>query len=151
MDQFGRKIGKPLDLPFSGPKLDGHILTFHVTQFVEPLPECIKKMSTGRQGARPENSYAGQFRLLRGRRERPHDRGAPQKRDELAPPHIGSQVPARIVCSGTGTLTGLKTMDSAGGKSKGQLAAAFRIFVGMLRAKKPGCATAEIVVVFCGP
>jgi len=58
MDQLGRKIGKPFELPFSGPKLDGHILTFHITQFVEPLPECIEKMSTGRQGARPENSYA---------------------------------------------------------------------------------------------
>ena len=75
---------EPLAVSFCTPDLKRDVLPLDVTKLAEPLPKSLKK--SGGWEFRGQNANSVEFNgLLRTRTERPRDRRAAKKRDELAP------------------------------------------------------------------
>src|SRR6516225_6200983 len=69
-------------------KLVGNIAPFDITEVAHPAHEFLANLIVVR-GSRSDVSDArGLGRLLRARRERPHDRRAAEQRDEVAASHL---------------------------------------------------------------
>ena len=77
---------EPLVVSICTPDLKGDVLPFDITKLAEPLPKSLEK-SRGWE-FRGQNANSVEFNgLLRMRTERPRNRRAAEKPDEIAPPH----------------------------------------------------------------
>src|SRR5215471_14066864 len=89
-DQVGRECRQPVVLTSSPPIFYRHILADNKSGFFETLTKCndMVRISVQRPGTE-EPDYRHR-RLLRARRERPHDcrRRAAEQGDEGAPSHF---------------------------------------------------------------
>lgn len=83
-DELGREFGEPLGPSLRKPVLDSDVLTLHVAEFAQPLPEGRQEMRNRRRGrgdAEPTNP-GDLCRLLRLRGERRRQKAEGQGEDE---------------------------------------------------------------------
>jgi hypothetical protein len=86
-DEIGRQPWKPIQLIVSPAKVDGNVLAFDESGLLQPLSERGDKLRRAGSGCAAEKTDHRHWLLLRARRERPRDRRAADKRDELASFH----------------------------------------------------------------
>ena len=81
--QVGGEVGQAIVVVLRPAILDRHVLALNIAAFPQAAQECGQKVSPAdRRGAaqQPDDRHR---RLLRPRRERPRNRRAAEKRDEL--------------------------------------------------------------------
>jgi hypothetical protein len=86
MNQIGHHRRQPIDLALRPAVFYRHVVAFNVTGFTQPFDKCgqgTRVTLARRETYKPYYRH----RLLRTRRERPRNRCAADKRDELASFH----------------------------------------------------------------
>src|SRR6516165_3957527 len=86
-DQIGRQFRQPSGFVLSPAILDRQAPTLDITGFAQSYAESRNEIGTCLWRRGIEKTDYRQCRLLRARRERPRDRRAADKRDELAARH----------------------------------------------------------------
>src|SRR5262245_24163546 len=84
-DQIVGERRQPVILPPCPAILDGYVLAFNKSGFIEPTVETGDKVRKLGRCLTIKKSNHRHRRLLRARHERPRDRRAADERDELAP------------------------------------------------------------------
>jgi hypothetical protein len=85
-NQFGRKSGEPLELPLGISVFNHDVATLDVTEVTQSLAEGVLQARAGQVGR--QVAYSSDLgRLLGVRGDRPPNRRAGEKCDELPPPH----------------------------------------------------------------
>ena len=116
-NQIGRQRGQTIVVTFRPAIFDRHGLALDIPGLAQALAKRGQKVCilAGRPGV--EEAYHWRRRLLRARRERPCNRAA-EKRDELAPPHVGHRAYSRLGAARRSTAR--STCRRRPGKSLGQ-------------------------------
>ena len=65
VDQFGRKLGKSIQLSFRGAKLECNVLPLHIAKFTQSFPEFVLERFRVREPY-VECAYSSDLGLLRG-------------------------------------------------------------------------------------
>ena len=86
-NQFGRKSGEPLELPLGISVFDHDVAALDVTEVTQSLEEGLAQVGTSGQVARQVAYSSDLGRLLGVRGDRPPNRRAAEKRNELPPLH----------------------------------------------------------------
>src|SRR5262245_12315351 len=83
-DQIGRKRRQSIILAFRKVEFDRHVAAFHVAGLTQATAKRVDKVASVILSQAAQEADHRHRRLLRARRERPCDRRAAQKCDELA-------------------------------------------------------------------
>src|SRR5207302_2094279 len=86
-NQFGRESGEPLDLPLGISVFNHDVAALYVTEVTQSLTEGLVPVGARGQVGRQVAYSSDLSRLLGVRGDRPPNRRAAEKSDELPPPH----------------------------------------------------------------